>query len=629
MPDVQSAAEIRRHAGRESEADAQALAARDIGLDALQSALYEIAVAPLDEHSAVRQFMRVAMRLTNAVGMAYFEDQSGKLVPGPNVDVIDLLADDGHRRQLSKLCEDARQSGKFQVHNADIDGNMTLLSVPVMIAEGRCDVIVAYLVFGTEAMEPFVVSLQLIGCYVTLWHTHRRTVELDWEARAIAAIAELLGKMQDGAGAVAGCYVVANELKKFLNCDLVAIGRRRNGRRGCRMAAVSGMAKFDRQSEQVKAMQAALDETLVRDELTCWPAREARARQATLAHRKLAETLNADSIVSSPLKTPQGETIGAWLFVGRQEFLAKPRFANLVGASSPQVASALELVQRAEPSAVGRVFHWFFRQRSGWRTRLVLTALVAVTCILMLPVPYKIRCRCTLEPMMRRFAVAPHDGLLDRSFVETGDLVRQGDVLAVMDGKELRWEIAGLVADRSRAAKQRDVSQAAGDIPEAQLAELEVERIDVKLQLLKRREQQLEIKSPLDGVILSSNVDNVERLRVKPGSVLCEIAPLDQIRLNVAVPADEMRHVRPSSDVELRLDAFPGEVVKGTVAAIRPRSEIRDGENVFVAEVVLNNDEQRLRPGMDGFARIISDERTLAWVLFHKAADKAVSYFDW
>jgi hypothetical protein len=629
MLDAQSAAENRHQTARGPDRDAQDAIARDFGLDALQSALYEIAVAPLDKHAAIRQFMRVAMRLTNAVGMAYFEDQSGQLVPGPNVDVVDLLADDGHRRQLSRLCEAARHSGNVQVSIAENDGNITLLCVPVMLAGGRCEIMVAYMVFGAEAVEPFVVTLQLIGSYVTLWHMHRNTVELDWEARAIAAIAELLGKMQDGAGVVSGCYVVANELKKFLNCELLAIGLRRDSRLACRIAAVSGMAKFDRQSEQVKAMQAALDETLVRDELTTWPAHDARARQATLAHRKLAEVLGAESIVSSPLKTPQGETIGAWLFVGSQELLSETRFTNLVGASAPQVASALDLVHRAEPSAVGRVFNWFHRHRSGWRMRLVLMSLVAATCILMLPVPYKIRCGCTLEPVMRRFAVAPHDGLLDRSFVETGDLVHQGDVLAVMDGKELRWEIAGLVADRSRAAKKRDVSQAAGDIPEAQLAQLEVERIDVKLQLLERREQQLEIKSPLDGVILASNVDNVERLPVKPGSIVCEIAPLDQIRLTVAVPADEMLHVRPSSEVELRLDACPGEVITGTVTAVRPRSEIRDGENVFVADVVLDNDEQRLRPGMDGHAKVISAARPLAWVLFHKAVNKAESYFDW
>jgi hypothetical protein len=603
--------------------------ALDVSLASLQQELYSIVLAPNGKPEALSEFVQLGTSLTNAVGIVYFEEVDGRLLPGPNVNVADLLQNDEHARELTALCDDVRRTLQFQVVPSSAEYGVSLLGVPVTVSIDRCEVIVAYVVLAGEPVEPFAVTLQLVASYVTLWHSHRNTLALDWESRAIAAVAELLGKIEGGSGVAAGCYFVANDLQKFLDCDQVIIGLRNRRGAGCRVVAISGMSEFDKQSKKVKAMKAALDETTARGEKTIWPTDDATRRRATLAHRKLAEQLGAEALVSAPLTTHLGETIGAWMFVGGRDDLHDEMITNLIGGASPQVASALDVVRRAEPSTVGRAFGWFFGGRSGWRTRLAVVAMVVATCVLILPMQYKIRCGCSLEPIMRRYAVAPYSGLLDHTNVETGDVVTQGQILGVMDGRELRWEMAGLVADRNRASKQRDVSIAAGDVPAAQLAQLEVQRLELKIKTLQQRERQLEIRSPLDGFVLTSNVDSVERLPVEPGNVLFEVAPLGQVKLQVAVPAAEISHMNEDRKVHLRLDALPGEVIEGTVTRIRPRSDIRDGENVFIADVILQNGDQRLRPGMDGHATVLADQHILGWILFHKAAYAAIEYFDW
>ena len=80
-------------------------------------------------------------------------------------------------------------------------------------------------------------------------------------------------------------------------------------------------------------------------------------------------------------------------------------------------------------------------------------------------------------------------------------------------------------------------------------------------------------------------------------------------------------HVRPGRSVEITLDGISDRTVIGTVEKIRPRSEIRDGHNVFVAEVIVPNEDQQLRPGMRGQADIATSAHPLAWNLFHKAWD--------
>jgi len=72
----------------------------------------------------------------------------------------------------------------------------------------------------------------------------------------------------------------------------------------------------------------------------------------------------------------------------------------------------------------------------------------------------------------------------------------------------------------------------------------------------------------------------------------------------------------------MSLESYPGELWEQPLGTIQPRSEVIDGENVFVAEIQLDNAGERLKPGMRGVVHIEASERTVGWVLFHKAGER-------
>jgi hypothetical protein len=61
------------------------------------------------------------------------------------------------------------------------------------------------------------------------------------------------------------------------------------------------------------------------------------------------------------------------------------------------------------------------------------------------------------------------------------------------------------------------------------------------------------------------------------------------------------------------------------ISRIRPSTTIRNDENVFVAEAVLDNESGAVRPGMEGNARVYGTRRTLGWCLFHQPWEKIVT----
>ncbi len=260
---------------------------------------------------------------------------------------------------------------------------------------------------------------------------------------------------------------------------------------------------------------------------------------------------------------------------------------------------------------------------SFWSRTKNLVILTAVAlAALVLPVPYDVGCDCELQPVTRRFVAAPFEGTLERALVEVGDTVAEGQLLARMDGKEVRWELAGNAAEYERAAKERDAHLADQKFGEAQLAKLQMERLGLTTRLLEHRSENLEIRSPIDGIVVSGELKRAEGVRLSLGQSLFEIAPLDRMIVEVEIPESEIAHVPANSEAVIRLEAFPDRRLVGSLKRICPRAELRNKQQVFIGEIELPNDDGQLRPGMRGRLHLAAGQATLGWRLFHRAWNK-------
>lgn len=439
-------------------------------------------------------------------------------------------------------------------------------------------------------------------------------------AAATAAILDLNSRAARVDGLTAASQTVVEQLASHLKLDRVALAWRRSTG-GCLLRAISGVPRFDPRSETSALLQAVADEAAARGSDGSWPPIGSLNRHSLLAHRRLVESSRVDAAATFVLHE-SGRVAGVLIVSGSRSAVHEPTQVRFLRTASDCLVSTLALIARAEGGWLRR--SWTaLRHAAGRRAFSVMTAAAVIVVVAMaLPMQYRISARCVIEPMQRRFVVAPHQGLIESSFVQPGDVVRAGQSLARMDGREVRWELAGLEADRRQAQQQHDSSLARGELGKSELARLEVEQLDAKLGLLRRRESLLELKSPLDGVVLSGSLEKLSSAPVETGQVLFEIAPLDQLRVEVAVPAADYRHIAVGEPVELRFDGRLSEPVNGTLARIRPRSEIRDSADVFVAEVELPNVNDSLRPGQRGHAVVAGPRHPLAWNLFHKAFDR-------
>jgi Cu(I)/Ag(I) efflux system membrane fusion protein len=102
------------------------------------------------------------------------------------------------------------------------------------------------------------------------------------------------------------------------------------------------------------------------------------------------------------------------------------------------------------------------------------------------------------------------------------------------------------------------------------------------------------LRSPIDGVVQSLDVR--EGMTLSAGSTLAQINGLNTVWLLIEVPEAEIASLEAGQKIQARLPALPGETLEGTIETLLPEAS-RDSRTVQV-RVVLDNAQQRLRPGM-------------------------------
>ena len=263
------------------------------------------------------------------------------------------------------------------------------------------------------------------------------------------------------------------------------------------------------------------------------------------------------------------------------------------------------------------------------RAKVSIGTVLAIAAVCLLPWPHSITCKVVCEPVLRRYVAAPFDARLLRSHVVIGQQIKQGDLLATLDGGELRSRLASIRAKLAQAEQRELAALSTGDHSKSEFERLEVEHLRREAELLESRQTNLEIRSPIDGVVVIGDLERTEGAPLAVGDNLFEIASLTQLIAELAVPEQDILFVKDKMPVSIVMDAIPGSKFGSTIQRIHLRNEIRDNASVFIAEAELPNDANLLRPGMNAKATIDTGYRAIGWQLFRRPYNAARQWIGW
>lgn len=190
-------------------------------------------------------------------------------------------------------------------------------------------------------------------------------------------------------------------------------------------------------------------------------------------------------------------------------------------------------------------------------------------------------------------------GNVVKVMVDEGQFVRKGQVLAEVDGQNVRsaHEISAATLNQAEDAYRRmkDLYDK-GTLPEIKMVEMEstLARAKAAEAISRKSVDEIVLKAPFDGYVASSGVH--VGASVVPGVTGFKLVKIDRVKVSLSVPEKEIGKVSIGQTVHFTVSAlgdsvFSGKIVnRGVTASIINHS--------YIVKAVVDNRRHQLLPGM-------------------------------
>ena len=219
-------------------------------------------------------------------------------------------------------------------------------------------------------------------------------------------------------------------------------------------------------------------------------------------------------------------------------------------------------------------------------------------------------------------------GYVEKRYVDIGDRVKAGALLADITAPELDHQIAQAKATLTQNQATLQQTQASRDLADvtngrdsklvkqgwltlqqgdndrltlaAQKAAVGVAQSNIaaqeaQIRILEQEKAYQRVVAPFDGVITQRNIDNGSLVQSGSTFMFTLMHP-DVIRTQVYVPQDEAFGLGPGVDAVVRVPEIPGRTFPGKVTRIA--SALQPGSRTLLTEIDVPNPDGALSPGI-------------------------------
>ncbi len=227
-----------------------------------------------------------------------------------------------------------------------------------------------------------------------------------------------------------------------------------------------------------------------------------------------------------------------------------------------------------------------------------------------------------VEPINRVEIKSKASGQIEQMTVEEGDVIRRGGLIARLDQSVARNDLEQARADLM--VSEANVTQAQNNLKRAEqlferglISAEEMDRVKVEevrarsqlvrskatLQLAEERMEETIVRSPIDGIMLTKDVEVGQIISsgvttVGGGTLIATIADMDFVHVTANVDEVDIGRVRPGQKARIVADAYPNRSFTGEVIRVSPQGRTEQNITTFRVTALVPNEGGLLKAGM-------------------------------
>lgn len=411
---------------------------------------------------------------------------------------------------------------------------------------------------------------------------------------------------------------VANELSERFSCQRVSLGFMRRSR--IRVEAISHSTKIDQQSNLIRMIRDAMNETVDRETTLVYPVNAENDALISRCHAQLSKEVQGAALCSVPL-IKNGTVIGVLLLERSSEGSFNSETSNQCEQIGLLIGPVLETRRREERPLPAKLFDamqgWFaklFGPRQRTLKSLTVMSVALLTWLSLAGGMQRIASDSFLEAAVCQVVVAPQQGHIAEAHARAGDLVNAGDLLATLDDQELQLELRKWQSQRAQLLKEYRKALSGADRAEVAILKAKRAQVESQLMLVEQRLERTTLFAPFSGLVIKGDLSQSLGSPVERGEVLYEVAPTDNYRVILKVDDRDIGLISLGQRGQMKLSGLPDQTIGLKVNRITPISTSGEGSNYFRVEAEMDNHSDLMRPGMEGVAKIDVGREKLIWI---------------
>lgn len=211
----------------------------------------------------------------------------------------------------------------------------------------------------------------------------------------------------------------------------------------------------------------------------------------------------------------------------------------------------------------------------------------------------------TIEARESTTLATGRPGRIDALSVDVGDKVKRGQILIRIDATSAYAELkqAQSIFDSAKATHERTRSLNARKLASTAAIETSLASLaqaEAGLELARANLANAVLRAPHNGYVAKRHVAVGEY--ATPGTPLLDLVDIDTVKALVKVPERDIDAIQPGQNADFRVDALGTESFEGNIERVGVVAD--RAARTFEVEVLVNNADHRLRPGMLARARL-------------------------